>query len=126
MKEKFSQDEYKTRKAVEDNNKKSHSRLSMLPSANSCHSMNFTVSEKEVGHVGGEIIKTQLTRLEAKTEKEQNRVEERFEDLHDDDIEYLIDEAKIRLKTAKLKNQWEKRTKTVSYANLQGEMISSQ
>ena len=88
--------------------------------------MNFTVSEKEVGHVGGEIIKTQQTRLEAKTEKEQNRVEERFEDLNDDDIEYLIDEAKIRLKTAKLKNQWEKRTKTVSYANLQGEMISSQ
>ena len=82
----------------------------------------MTLSQVEVGAVGGEIIRTEATRMQVKTEKDKNRVEERLQDLETQDIEYLIDEAKTHLKATKLKQAWERRCQRVSYSNLQTEL----
>ena len=78
-----------------------------------------TFLDDGAGHIHGEVVKTDYTRIEAQQEKQKNQVEERFQDLEDHDIQYLIEDVKTRLKVAKLKNAMEKRCEQVSFSNLE-------
>ena len=66
-----------------------------------------------------------VTRRAAQAEKQKNRVQERYEDLEDEDITYLIKEAKNRLRTAKLQNAFDKRCEEVSYSGVQDKLLEN-
>ena len=54
----------------------------------------------------------------AHAEKTENQVEERYEDLNNDsEIESLIDDAKIRIKVARLTEKVEQSSERMTYTN---------
>ena len=69
-------------------------------------------------------VKTDITRMNAEKEKEENKVTENFEELNETQIEFLVDDQKRRLKQVTHQRKVEKRYQKVDHSNYAQHMDS--